>query len=80
LLDISMPVLNGFEAAREIAQLSPATKIIFLTGHALGEYARQAFRVGGVGFVSKKQAVRDLTKAVKAALERQTYISGDAVA
>jgi two-component system, NarL family, response regulator NreC len=77
LLDVSMPELNGFEAAREITRLAPATKIIFVTGHALKEYVREAFRVGAVAFVTKKQAPLCLITAIEAALEGKTYVNGE---
>jgi DNA-binding NarL/FixJ family response regulator len=80
LLDISMPLLNGFEAAQEIAILSPATKIIFLTGHSLKEYVREAFRVGAVAFVTKKQAPLSLVAAIEAVLEGKTYVSDESAA
>jgi DNA-binding NarL/FixJ family response regulator len=72
VLDISMPVLNGFEAAREITEVSPATKIIFLTGHSLGEYAVEAFRVGGAAFVTKRLASCTLVGAIEGALLAKT--------
>jgi DNA-binding NarL/FixJ family response regulator len=75
VLDIAMPVLNGFEAAQQIAEGCPDTKIIFLTAHALEEFAKEAFRLGGVGFVAKKQAATGLPAAIEAALQGKTYDS-----
>src|SRR5688500_13929972 len=46
LLDISMPPLNGLDAARQIAKFAPATKLIFLTMHASPSYATEAFQAG----------------------------------
>ena len=80
VLDVSMPLLNGFEAAQQIAQVSPDSKIVFLTGHVLKEYAREAFRLGGAGFVFKERAVRDLTAAIETALRGGTYLSDVPVA
>src|SRR5512142_547194 len=75
VLDIVMPVLNGFDAAQRIAALSPDTKIVFLTSHAVTEYVSEAFRVGCCAFVRKAHAAFCLTKAIEAALDGKTYIS-----
>ena len=80
VLDISMPLLNGFEAARQIATLSPAPKIIFLTAHDCEEYVGEAFRMGAVAFVRKQHAAFALVEAIKAVLEGKTYISGSPAA
>jgi DNA-binding NarL/FixJ family response regulator len=80
VLDISMPVLNGFEAAEEIAIRCPATKIIFLTGHELEEYVGAAFRVGAVAFVHKQHVVPGIIEAIEAVLEGKSYISGESAA
>jgi DNA-binding NarL/FixJ family response regulator len=80
VLDISMPVLNGFEAAREIAKNFPATKIIFLTGHVGKEFVGEALRVGGSAFVSKTQASSSLVEAIEAALQGKTYFTGGSTA
>jgi two-component system, NarL family, nitrate/nitrite response regulator NarL len=80
LLDISMPLLNGFEAAREIARLCPTVKVIFLSGHASQGYAQEAIRAGGAGFVSKDHAAFTLIEAIEAALAGKTYINGSSAA
>ena len=77
VLDISMPLLNGFEAGRQIAKLSPNTKLIFLSSDAAEEFVREGFRVGGIAFVSKAHAKNDLLKAIEAALQGKTYVSGE---
>jgi DNA-binding NarL/FixJ family response regulator len=76
VLDTSLPELNGFEAARKIAQLSPATKIVFLTLDTIKMYAEEALRAGGVGLVFKLRIVPDLLPAIEAALEGKTYFTG----
>ena len=73
VIDISMPVLNGFEAARAITRVSPVTKIVVLTGHSLNEYVTEAFRLGAVGFVRKQQAAFSLLAAIQAVLQGKTY-------
>jgi DNA-binding NarL/FixJ family response regulator len=49
--DISMPLLNGIEAARQIRKAHPQTKVIFLTMHPDAAYATEAFRAGASGYV-----------------------------
>jgi two-component system, NarL family, response regulator DegU len=80
VLDVSMPLLNGFEAARQIAEVSPATKVIFLTSHGTKEFVAEALRVGGAGFVSKEHAATDLPAAIEAVLQGKTYIDGKSAA
>ena len=58
LLDISMPLLNGLEAARQLRILAPESKLIFLTMHASSTYATEAFQAGG--FRVSSQAFRGL--------------------
>lgn len=74
VLDISMPLLDGFGAARQIAQLFPATKIIFVSSHTANSYVREALRIGGAGFLGKNYLVNHLSKAIDAALEGKTYL------
>jgi DNA-binding NarL/FixJ family response regulator len=80
VLDIAMPVLNGFEAAQRIATRSPDTKVVFLTNHATTEHVAAAFRVGGSAFVRKAHVALCLVKAIEAALEGKTYVSGEGAA
>lgn len=74
LLDISMPVLGGFAAARQIRELSPETKIIFLTSHALEEYVSEALRLGCHGYVLKNHAAQDLLTAIEAVLDGEIVV------
>jgi DNA-binding NarL/FixJ family response regulator len=76
LLDISMPLLNGLEAARHITKRVPSTKIIFVTGHTGQVIVDEALRVGGVGFVCKRNAAHDLLAAIEAVGKGETYVSG----
>jgi DNA-binding NarL/FixJ family response regulator len=68
LLDVSMPVLNGIEAAKKIRQASPASKIIFLTQDYDCEVRDIALATGAEGYVLKARAACDLQPAVRAAL------------
>ncbi len=60
VLDIAMPFLNGLEAAHQIAQACPETRVILLTAVAHDRYVVQALRDGVRGFVVKTQAAEDL--------------------
>jgi DNA-binding NarL/FixJ family response regulator len=80
VLDISMPMLNGFAAAQRIAKISPATRIVFLTSHNLKEYAAEAKRVGGSGFVCKDHAARDLLAVIEAAANGRSSVLGQSAA
>ncbi len=75
VLDISMPLLNGFEAARQIKRLVPAAKMIFLTMHADATYANEAFEAGASGYLLKRSAASELTKAIQSVTSGQTYLT-----
>ena len=75
LLDISMPLLNGLEAARIVRTRVPEAKIIFLTMHADPTYAREAFRAGGSGYLLKRSAASELVKAIFVVLRGRTYVT-----
>src|SRR5579862_8306123 len=75
LLDISMPVLNGFEACRRIRKLLPAAKLIFVTMHTDPAYATEAFRLGASGYVLKRSAVSERNEAIKQALKGKRYLT-----
>jgi DNA-binding NarL/FixJ family response regulator len=75
LVDISMPEMNGIEAARRIKQVAPATHIIFLSMHSDPHYVSEALRAGGHGYVLKRCAVSEIPKAISAVLGGMTYIS-----
>lgn len=65
VMDISMPGLNGIEAARKMLTSHPALKIIILTMHESPEYVSQAFKAGVMGFVLKKSAGIEIIKAIR---------------
>jgi DNA-binding NarL/FixJ family response regulator len=75
LLDISMPLLNGFEAARQLRSLVPDCKLIFLTMHASPTYATEAFQIGASGYLLKRSAASELGLAIKAVLQGQYYLT-----
>ena len=74
VVDISMPEMNGLAAAQIIRKTSSA-KFIVLSVHSDQAYAREAFRAGVRGFVSKRAAATELLTAIKQVLEGRTYVS-----
>ena len=75
VLDVSMPELNGLEAARQILQVLPRTEILILTMHESEEMARQVLGVGVRGYVLKSDAARELVSAVEALAEHKPYLT-----
>jgi two-component system response regulator NreC len=75
IMDISMPVMNGLDAAREMAKLSPKTKVILLTQHDEDHYVTEALRSGVRGYVLKSQAAEDLVHAIREACQGSVYLS-----
>lgn len=75
VMDISMPTINGLNAAREIQQSFPKTKTILLTQHDEKEYVSEALDAGVKGYVLKNQAGSDLLQAIKQVSRGQVYLS-----
>jgi DNA-binding NarL/FixJ family response regulator len=75
LMDISMPVLNGLDATRQILTANPAAKIIILSGRSDDAYVECMVRVGVVGFLEKLTAAGILTKAIHEVCNGHRYFS-----
>lgn len=75
LLDISMPVMNGLEAARLIRATDAKTKIILLTLDDSQDLIRHAFQLGINGFLLKTEAERELLRALLTVSRNETYVS-----
>jgi len=75
LLDISMPILNGIDAARRLRKILPSAKLIFLTMHADPDYVAEAFRAGAMGYLLKRAAASELLTAIRAVLKGNHYVS-----
>jgi DNA-binding NarL/FixJ family response regulator len=75
LLDISMPLLNGIDAARQIRKLHHPAKLIFLTMHTSPSYVTEAFHVGASGYLLKRSAPLELPLAIEAVLKGQQYLT-----
>jgi two-component system, NarL family, response regulator NreC len=75
VLDISMPILNGLDAAREMRKTSPKVKTILLTRHDEDQYVTEALRAGVKGYVLKAQAATDLIQAIDQVCRGGVYLS-----
>jgi two-component system response regulator NreC len=75
ILDLSMPLLNGLDAAREIQQVCPRAKAILLTIHTEDHYVLDALRAGIKGYVVKTQAAADLVRAISEVQKGMVYLS-----
>jgi DNA-binding NarL/FixJ family response regulator len=75
VLDLTMPLLNGLDAAREILQRSPRVRPILLTVHTEEHYVLEALRAGIRGYVLKTQAAADLAQAIREVARGQIYLS-----
>ena len=75
ILDISMPILNGIDAAREIGSASPKTQAILLTVHSEDQYVMEAVRAGIRGYVLKTQVTEDLMRAIREVAGGALYLS-----
>ena len=73
--DVSMPVLNGIEAARQLREAGVRAKMIFLTMHRDVAYAQRAVQAGAAGFVLKHSAPAELLTALREAMQGRTYVS-----
>jgi DNA-binding NarL/FixJ family response regulator len=75
VLDISMPVLNGIEAARRLKAAGCGAKIVFLTVHGDADYVRAALGAGAHGYVVKCRLASDLLPALREALAGRSFVS-----
>ena len=75
VLDISMPLLNGIDAAREIHRRAPKTQVVLLTMFEEDAFALEALRAGVRGYVLKAQAAADLVRAIREVMRGAIYLS-----
>ena len=73
--DISMPILDGLQAARNIQKANCRAKIIFLTIHEDPDFVAAAFSAGATGYVTKINLPTDLVLAIHSALKDRTFVS-----
>ena len=64
LMDLSMPVVDGFEASRRIRLEAPATVVVVLTGSSYAEDVEKAYGAGASGYVTKDRIAQDLVRTV----------------
>ena len=75
VLDLSMPVLNGIEAARRMLEVRPSTRIVFLTVEKDPDACRAALEAGACGYVLKPRLATDLIPAIELAGEGRRFVS-----
>ena len=75
VLDISMPVLTGIEAAHQLREAGSTVKLVFLTVHEEPAFVQACFAEGGLGYVKKSRLGTDLIPAIKEALSGHRFVS-----
>lgn len=75
VLDISMPLLNGIDAAREIVRENPRTKAVLLTQHTEDYFVLDGLRAGVTGYVLKQKAAAELVTAIREVCQGGVYLS-----
>lgn len=75
LLDIGLPRLNGIEVARRIREVSPSSKIVFVSDNSSADIAEEALSTGAGGYVVKSDTGRELLPALKAVLAGKRFVS-----
>ena len=81
ILDIAMPRLTGLQATRELARITPDTRVLILTMYDNEQYLLEALQAGASGYVLKSVADRDLVEACRAAMRNEPFLyPGDVTA
>jgi len=75
VLDISMPLLNGLEAGRQIKQRLKDVRLVFLTMNEDADLAAEAFRSGASGYLLKRSAASELLTAIREVVQGRSYIT-----
>ena len=75
IVDISMPIVNGIEAATRLKNSGSTARIIFLTIHEDRDFVKEAMRTGASAYVVKPRLASDLRTAIKEVLAGRTFIS-----
>lgn len=73
ILDLSMPIVNGFDAARSIRESWPDVPILILSMHSSEAHMDEARRIGVQGYVSKTEAGQTLVRAIDAVIQNRTF-------
>jgi DNA-binding NarL/FixJ family response regulator len=75
ILDVSMPLLNGVDAAREIMKSNPRTKVVLLTMHTEDHLILESLRAGVTGYVLKTRAASELVQALRAVCRGEIFLT-----
>jgi DNA-binding NarL/FixJ family response regulator len=75
VVDITMPVLNGVQAAYELKKLAPEIKLVMLSMHTDAAYVTESFRAGALAYVLKEHSLADLRAAIIAASQGERFVS-----
>jgi DNA-binding NarL/FixJ family response regulator len=75
ILDLSMPLLNGVDAAREIMKSNPRTKVVLLTMHTEDHLVLESLRAGVTGYVLKTRAASELVQALRAVCRGEMFLT-----
>ena len=75
LMDISMPVMNGMDAAKQLREIHPDMKVIILTMHEHKEYIQGVIRCGAHGYIVKDVSSSEMINAIKTVIGGETYYS-----
>lgn len=75
VLDIAMPLLNGLDAARQLKQVMPRVKVVFLTMNEDPDVATEAFRAGASGYLLKNSAASELLQAIREVFRGHSYVT-----
>jgi len=75
VVDISMPLLNGLTAARQIKELDPEIKLVFVTMNEDPDLAAEAFRAGASAYLLKRSAASELLTAIQQVMQHRSYVT-----
>jgi DNA-binding NarL/FixJ family response regulator len=75
VIDIAMPILNGLDAGRQLKEILPNVKLVYLTMNTDADVAAEAFRRGASGYLLKTCAASEMVLAVRQVLRGRTYVS-----
>ena len=75
LVDISMPLLNGIDATKQLLKTTAGVKVIFVTMHADSDYVAEAFRAGASGYLLKRSAATELVAAIHEVMKGRYYVT-----
>jgi len=80
LVDVSMPIVSGFEVASRLKRRGSKAKVVFLSIHEDVDFVRAAYDAGGSAYVIKRRMASDLLKAIRAVLSGRTFTSSTVLA